>query len=76
MEVFALEVVGDVGQPEERFGGRADRRAEEIDVAEGVVAAGADEQVRRVRRQATQLLAHALRRASVYRPERRPPAGR
>ena len=49
--VSALEIGGDVGEPEERLGRRSRRRAEEVDVAESIVAAGAYDEVRRVRRQ-------------------------
>jgi hypothetical protein len=66
-----LELGGDLGQPEERFGDGPRRRAEEVDVAERVVAAGADDQVRRVLGQVSRLLAHVFGRAPVNGAERR-----
>jgi hypothetical protein len=66
----ALEFVTDVGQPEERFSRGSRRCAEEVAATERVVAADADDQVRRVRRQKPQLFAYVSDRAPVDGSER------
>jgi hypothetical protein len=70
-EVAALEPVADVGQAQERLAGGAGGRREEVAATERVVAADADDQVRRVRRQVPELLAPAHGRAPVDGQERR-----
>jgi hypothetical protein len=45
-----LELLGYIGQAQERFGGGADVCSEEVAVVERIVATGTDHEVRRVRR--------------------------
>src|ERR671921_1239393 len=70
-EVAALELIADVGETQERFGGGAGGCGEEVAGVERIITADAYEQVRRVRRQASKLLAHVPRRAPVDGYQRR-----
>jgi hypothetical protein len=63
MEVATLELIADVSETQERFGVGAGGRGEEVTAVERVVATGADDQVRRVCWQVSELFAYAPRPA-------------
>ena len=72
--VAVCEAVGDIRQPVQRLGNGAGTLLEQPDLPQGVVAAGADHEMARVRRQALELTLDAVDHRTVLGQQGRPPA--